>query len=463
MTMEELFEYIRSDIYQYCEVVGFEPHFQQRQLLDAVAEGHPYICCKSGQGPGKTCATGHVVAWRTLRHIDSQAYVTAPTMRQCQNWLKELRGNMEKGDPRLWKLFDWTSQRAGIANRPNWEIVTATASDPKKLQGFHNEHMTYLLEEASGIDRNIVEQIEGTISNADRLLLQIGNPNDRDSDFFDAFTKNRRLYHCMTWDAEETSERRPDIVNPERNLLLEAKYGRESDAYRVRVKGEFPRADADAIFAIEDLEKCLKVDRRRAAKMGKNKSFGIDYARMGSDDSVIAQRMGRAIITLDHFSHVEPSKVTAAAFVMQHKWGWTDDETQYIPDAGGMGQGLMSTFYNAGKRIFEFHNGGKAQESDVYDNRISEAWFYLKALVETHTVHLPDDNRLLMQLSTRKYVIDEKTGKIRLEKKDKVKERTGESPDLADAVAMAFYDYACMPSRAARKAEHKAKLGESVT
>jgi hypothetical protein len=48
------------------------------------------------------------------------------------------------------------------------------------------------------------------------------------------------------------------------------------------------------------------------------------------------------------------------------------------------------------------------------------------------------DDELFAQFSTRKFWLT-KDGKIELESKDDFKKREGESPDRADAVAMAFY------------------------
>jgi phage terminase large subunit len=463
MSPEALFHHMRVDPYNYCEVANFEPHFQQRTLLDAVRdEVSPYICVKSGQGPGKTCCSGHLMMWRVLRYPASQGVVTAPTMRQCKQWIKEIRDNLSRADPRIDRMLRWTTESVQIAGVTKWEVFTATASDPKKLQGIHNKHLTYLLEEASGIPREMVEQIEGTVSNRDFLMLKIGNPNDRDSDFFDCFTRNRHLYHCMTWDAEETALRRPDIVSPDRNELIAVKYGRDSDAYRIRVKGQFPRADPDAIFNIEDLEACTKTDKRECIGYSNVKSFGIDYARMGSDESVIMQRHGNAIINWEFFSHREPIDINARAFVLQHLAGWKKKDVVFIPDAGGMGQSLLATFTRSGRRVYEFHNGGTAARSDEYANRIAEAWFHLKALVEARRVHLPNDNRLLKQLSTRKYMIQESDGRTILEKKDHLKERIGESPDRADALCMAFYDHATMPSQSALSDSPHPQMGWST-
>ena len=55
------------------------------------------------------------------------------------------------------------------------------------------------------------------------------------------------------------------------------------------------------------------------------------------------------------------------------------------------------------------------------------------------TIELPDNEKLIKQLSNRKYKIDSK-GRIDLEQKEEMKKRIGESPDCADAVIYSFVE-----------------------
>jgi hypothetical protein len=107
-----------------------------------------------------------------------------------------------------------------------------------------------------------------------------------------------------------------------------------------------------------------------------------------------------------------------------------------------MGQGVMYAFHEAGKNIKEFHTQGSAFRSSMFANVYSEAWFFLRKLLREGIVHLPNDMRLVRQLTTRQYYTDNK-GRIKVESKDEWKDRLqiDESPDRADAVVMAFYPH----------------------
>jgi hypothetical protein len=185
------------------------------------------------------------------------------------------------------------------------------------------------------------------------------------------------------------------------------------------------------------------------------KAMGIDFARYGDDRSVIYRRSGLAVVEQAMFAKQEPDVVVARAFEMQKRAGWRDKETHYVGDADGIGQGVMSLFYRAQKRIHEFHNGGRAYNSGTYYDAMTEAMFELGALVKNRLIYIPDDSFLIQELSTRQYHIAggvKGGGKIKLESKEEYKRRTGEgSPDKADAAAMAFYPYVFSGARVAMR------------
>jgi len=139
----------------------------------------------------------------------------------------------------------------------------------------------------------------------------------------------------------------------------------------------------------------------------------------------------------------DPREAVDYAFRQQVEAGWKNADCWYIPDAGGMGQGLMHCFHESGKNTLEFHSEGTAVDSEAFADAISEAWWGLRALVQEHVVHLPDSPRLLKQLSSRQYYTDRR-GRIKIETKDEWRKRTGaeESPDQADCVVMLFYQAA---------------------
>lgn len=457
---EPLYESWRSDIHNFAregmhfgmEAPGEGPTWQQKELFDVVQlesilpedKRLKRIAVASGQGPGKTAGSVIVALWRCLRYPDAMTIVTSPSMRQCRQWVDECKRLVKDAHPVLRQFIHCDNTKVVINDNPIWGIKTATATRPENLQGIHEKRLTFIADEASGVSRAIDETIKGTLSNPDALYLQIGNPNTTDCAFFDSFTTHADQWHRLQWNAEDTARDYPHIVSPSRNRAIELEYGRDSDVYRVRVEGKFPSQDPNALMSIEDLIACTRTSLIGCAGitdiLPESKAISLDYARYGSDESCVARRTGLAIVNYKVFVKCDPREVTDYAFRLQYDAGWKNNECWYVPDAGGMGQGVVHSFWESGKQVLEFHTQSRAADSGMFADQYSEAWWGFRNLVKEHIVHIPNDPRLLKQLSTRQYYTDRK-GKLKVETKDEWRDRMEitESPDRADAVVMAFY------------------------
>lgn len=441
---------ICKDIYVFCRLLNFEPTPQQRELFDAFKAGHRSIAVRSGQGPGKTTASAVLGMYRLITRPEAKLIVTAPTMGQCKDvWLAECERLLSGADKFLASFFTITNTTIGIARQKAklWGALMKTSDKSESAQGQHAKNMDVICEEASGVAREIIEQYEGTLSNRDALFLQIGNPNTRNCAFFDCFQDP--VWKCLCWNAEETPA--SAWFDPERNKKLEKKYGRESNVYRVRVLGEFPKIDDDCVFSEEEVRACtdpstkLPMARLADKHTGQSiKQIGGDFARYGGDENCVVSRQGLAMLDLKFRSHSEPSTVFNWARVIQHDRHWKDDDTVHCVDASGIGQGILHRYYDADLDVYEFHNHGTPYDSEEFHDQITEAWFYVRDLVKAKSIYIMDDPLLIKQLCTRQYSTNN-TGKIQLESKEKYrkrKENEGASPDRADAFVMAFYPYA---------------------
>lgn len=465
----------QKNIFDYCKLLNFKPSWQQEEALfivqkeaDSPSEKRlKRLAIKSGQGPGKTKTASVIGSWRAMRFLDAVTIITAPTLRQVRDiYMAELRRVVQKADPELQQIYNITAFRLVIGGRQDWGIRAVTSNKPENVQGNHQKRMSFVFDEASGIPRPIWETVKAGLTNEDSFLLAIGNPNDIDTGFHDCFYANAEEWHRLTWNAEQS----PDYIVDKKNLRkIEKEYGRESDVYRVRVLGEFPRQDPSSIMSFEDLLECTKtrmdvLARERLGEGSIQKAFGIDLARKGGDESVIAVRVGKALIKLVVFLNREPIDVIKHAMLLQHELGWKDGECVYVVDASGIGQGVLHSLYENRKNVHEFFSNGTPMQPQKYKDKASEAHFELRALVKERQAHLPADRLMLSQLSRRKY--DLKKGLIIIESKDDFKARIGTeeslSPDRADGVVMAFYPFVSAVARITKPLTVAQQLGQRM-
>lgn len=458
-----LHELCRSSIYWFLFFCQFRPHSEQKKIVDPFEAGCHRVAAKSGQGPGKSAVTSLIsMAWG-VEMPESKIMVTAPSMKHVRDiYLPECRKWHRQAHPHLQTFIEITKSKIVFGGDPNWLClpVTAAGGNVVGLQGHHADNMHVIIEEASGLTPALWETVIGTASNTKSeytpnaelcRILAVGNPNKVNTPFYDCFHTLRgdgRLdgeggWFCVTLRADKSP-----TVSKENIEQIKKIYGEDSDAYRVRVLGEFPEKDARGIISMSDLEACAKsMDKTRwqVLQRGKGKQFGIDIARQGGDESTVFIRQGGSIIDMKIFprtSVFEPADAIRWAFRRQRELGWSDDETVYVFDGSGIGQGVVHLFRDAGKRYHIFHTHGRAKNRKEYDDKLTEAFFHVSMLAKTREMALLDDGLLFSQLADRHYEMTAKDAKMKAESKKVYMKRTeSNSPDRADGLVMAYYPH----------------------
>jgi phage terminase large subunit len=121
-------------------------------------------------------------------------------------------------------------------------------------------------------------------------------------------------------------------------------------------------------------------------------------------------------------------------------------------DDDGLGGGVTDRLkeineeQGLGYEIIPVHKGSSSDD-EYYGNKGSELWGHIKEQLEENMsnfmlglpgqLQLPDDEKLIAQLTTRKWRMGS-NGKIYLEKKSDMKKRGLSSPDRADAFDLSF-------------------------
>ena len=159
---------------------------------------------------------------------------------------------------------------------------------------------------------------------------------------------------------------------------------------------------------------------------------GVDVARYGDDRTEFVKRKG--LKEIDRRTYTKLSTVQICDQLIDFVDG--DKNIPLKIDDTGVGGGVTDVMESKGFNVVPINFGAKATDPDKYPNLISEAWFYLKSIIDT--VGMSNDSDLLMELTTRQWVMDTK-GRRGVESKDVYKKRGNRSPDKADATILCFY------------------------
>jgi phage terminase large subunit len=93
----------------------------------------------------------------------------------------------------------------------------------------------------------------------------------------------------------------------------------------------------------------------------------------------------------------------------------------------------MDRIQEQGFYLERFNNGSPAKRSDIYANLSAEWWSTVGQLIERRQIIIPNDEKLIAQLTSRRKLYDSK-GREKLESKADLRARGVESPDRADAL-----------------------------
>lgn len=444
MNSEALSYYIDRPVEFAEDILKVIPTSDQRKVMNDVAK-FSRITVKSGHGVGKSALESWIILWYICTRPYPKILCTAPTKHQLHDILWAEVSKWMRNSKGLYQEFEWTSEKIYLkGSQEEWFAIARTSNKPDALQGTHAEHVLIIIDEASGVPDIVFEPVLGSLSTKDAKLLMCGNPTQLSGFFYESHTNKADMYHRHTIDGSK-SER----VDKEYVKMIIEMFGIDSDVYRVRVAGEFPKANPDS-FIGRDI---IKVVLDSRVNIMNSIDLGVDVARFGDDESVVAEAYNKNRIQKLHiFKHNDTMKLTGQIvnIIKDLNMRYPNQTIRVKIDCDGLGVGVYDRLREVipQQRLkavaVECHFGGKggkvnSNEPIEYKNSTGIMWGNIRSKFKNEKLEIVNDEELINQLSNRKYFI-ESDGTIRLERKEEMKKRGVHSPDRADAIALALYE-----------------------
>ena len=185
-----------------------EPWEKQKEILNAVRD-HSRVAVRSCNGSGKTYIAAHTVLWWLKSFPDSLVITTAPTAHQVRDVLwREIRRVYHRREDFIGgKLL-----RTTLELDDKHYAQGLSTDTPERFQGFHEGHILFVVDEASGVREGIFEAIEGSMTSENSKMLLLGNPTALSGYFYEAFHRRRSLWETIHISAFET----PNFTNDEK-------------------------------------------------------------------------------------------------------------------------------------------------------------------------------------------------------------------------------------------------------
>lgn len=461
------------------EVLLFEPDDWQIEVAYDLRD-YPRVSVKSGQGVGKTGVEAALLLWFLVCFPFPRIVATAPTKQQLHDVLWAEVDKWMSNSPLLSMLLKWTKTYVYmIGYEKRWFAVARTATKPENMQGFHEDNMLFIVDEASGVADPIMEAITGTLAGENNKLLLMGNPTKTSGTFYESHTVDRALYRCHTVNAENSKR-----TNKENIAAMKRKYGADSNVVRVRVYGEFPEQEDDVFIPISWLEASCQTEMSdiTAKALGKYRNdagilqpadvrgvthiqIGCDIARFGDDKTCIGFRVNEVVQLFKKYNGQDTSWTASNIAILYKSLKQNfkyKEKIAVVVDDGGVGGGVvdqLKALKRTEPKVYEDMeiipvNFGQPIKHKYYADSTTFMMGVVKELIapfdESGNPHkpeivLPNDNDLVGQLSCRKYSFTSNS-KQKVESKKDMKDRGLHSPDEADCVLLI-----CLPVNLKKK------------
>lgn len=411
-------------------VLGAQPLPWQADFLNAVARGERRISIRAGHGVGKSTACSWALIWFMLTRYPQKSVCTAPTASQLYDALfAEVKHWIGKLPDVLRELIEVFSDRIALKAAPESSFLsarTSSADRPEAMAGIHSENVLLIFDEASAVPEPVFESAAGSMSGHSATTILIGNPT-RNSGLF--FLTHHRLQH--EWYTMHVSCVDNPMVSKDFIKQIRDTYGEGSNAFRVRVLGEFALKEDDTLIPAELVDSAAGRD----VQIDPNQDlfYGLDVARFGDDRTVLVKRRGNVVeqpVAWNGADLMETvGRVVAEARI--------DKPAIIMVDSIGLGAGVADRLRELGFNVRDVNVSETAAMNPNAAKLRDELWLSVRDWLAQRACHLPKHDELRQELVAPTYTFLS-NGKLKVESKGELKKRGMRSPDIADALCLTF-------------------------
>ena len=428
-------QYARQPNTFWREVLGMEPDPWQQDANRALAHGHTRLSIRSGHGVGKSTWGGGTMCWFANTRAPFKVGVTAPSAPQLFDALwAETRVVWNRLPPRWRELWDVTQDRIVLKSAPDECFITARtarADKPEALAGLHSVNLLLMVDEASGVDEAVFESAGGSMSTSGAITVLTGNPTRSTGFFWRTHNLERDRWWCRRVSSVDSARVARTFIDE----IIE-RHGENSNAYRIRVLGEFPLAEDDTLIPADLVDSAM--ERSVELDLSQPEIWGVDVARSGADSSVLLKRRGNVVTEMPRrWSNID---TMALAGIVKSEYDQLQPAARpqlIVIDVIGLGAGVVDRLTEQNLPVLGLNVGEVPSVAQRFMRMRDEVWVRVREWLESRRVQLPRDDRLRADLCGPRvtYLSD---GRMQVESKQQLRSRGYASPDSGDALCLTF-------------------------
>jgi hypothetical protein len=428
---------------------------KQLEVMESVRDNRRSVI-RACHSSGKSYIAATIACWWLDSHPPGEAFVlsTAPTAPQVRAilWRNINRIHASAKLPGRCNQQEWlmptgdgSEELVGIGRKPSEHSEGA-------FQGIHARYVLVILDESQGVPKSLWDGTESIASNKHARVLAIGNPDTTSGPFVDACNSpslwneiHIGFKHTPASTGEEVPEEVADgLISREWAEDRRIAWGEDSALYQSKVLGELPTGEIDPwrVISEEDAAKCRYIDEAYEDDPDAVRIGGLDVGG-GGDRTVLVERVGSAVKRIESFTDRDPMSTVGRLVHLIEEWNLEKVRVDVIGVGWGVSGRLREVLKERGSKckVQGVNFASRSTQPKRFANIRAEAYWNGRELSRNKAWSLASlDNDAIAELTVPRYKIADSSGKILIEAKDDIRERLGRSPDIADALLLAFYD-----------------------
>lgn len=482
------------------DVLGIHLWSLQKEIADNILKTKR-TAVKAGHGVGKSYLAAILAIWwiaTRIKHGADKVLVvtTAPTYAQVHGVVWEhIRNFIGVAAQRYKEGLTKVRIPGYVTNSDEWKTADgvqigfgrkpADGTD-SAFQGFHKMYTLVILDEATGIRRELWDQVEAITTQPTCRLLSIGNPTDPSSFFAELFYDDKGWDNKTISVLDSPNYTRQYLTMPDHPMYKRAKmdehmpmealagltgtdwlvdmiklHGENSPYLVSRAYADFPETTLNTLFSQADIARGHDT-HVQPDPHGKGSVFGVDVSRFGDDYSTIYKYSPGFLNMVDkhgkntgkrradakrggklEFIDKKGKSDTVETAHWIHNLALEHNVEEVRVDGVGVGAGVVDQLaYLSDGQYLVADMVGNAQSPDAARWRNARAFWFdeLRRLVHNGELDLCREEMLESELLTIQYHFKNRESSLQIESKEEMRARGVKSPDHADAAAYAVAD-----------------------
>jgi hypothetical protein len=395
--------------------LGLRLYDWQQKILETYATGNP-TAVAAANFTGKTSTVFPAAAlWTLYNFPTARAMYLSATGAQVQ-----LQFFAAMARFRVLPAFSsWTWLSGEVRTNAGGFLFGRSTDAGGHIEGIHDQHESpaaLLIDEAKTVADDVLDTLSRCHTSYRLFMSSTGQAS---GGFFEINTSKAHLWRTFRIPSDLCPHVSKGEIEADRQNLKDS-------VWRIKHGAEWLYDQGDSMISLEDVR--AVIDRPPAIVHGKTSAF-CDFAGAG-DESVLALCVGNDTRIADAWRHKDTMH-SVGKFISWFRrlglQGWM------IGGDEGYGHQLMDRMAELDFHLLRYNNGSPANRSEIYANLSAEWWSTVGQLIERRMIRIPNDEKLIAQLTSRRKLYDSR-GREKLESKADLASRGVESPDRADAL-----------------------------